>query len=306
MARGGVGRRPDESMTLLVEIMERPLDPAYAAAAAARGDRPRRRRPWNTVVTGVAALVIGALFATSTLTLARGWSGREGNRAELVARIDERRRAVDERSAQIVGTRSQLRALETGALDAAGQERAEIDRLRLAAGDVAVEGPGLRITLDDAAGLAPALGDGPRAGGDEETGRIVYRDLQNLTNDLWASGAEAISINGHRLTSTSAIRFAGRAILVGFRPLARPYVIDAVVGDRERAAFLAGSGGAYLADLRTAFEVRAEAAVQSALTIPPAESVSLRYARVPTGTARAPGAGIGTATGIPDTKDDDG
>ena len=35
-----------------------------------------------------------------------------------------------------------------------------------------------------------------------------------LVNGLWQAGAEAISINGQRLTSTSAIRFAGQAILV--------------------------------------------------------------------------------------------
>ena len=71
-------------------------------------------------------------------------------------------------------------------------------------------------------------------------GRVIAKDLQYVTNALWESGAEAISINGKRLTSTSSIRFAGSAIIVDYRPLTRPYVITAL-GDPQR--FLAFADG---------------------------------------------------------------
>lgn len=265
-------------MTLLTDLMDRPLDPAYAAAAAARGSRPAPSRPWNSALVGVTALVAGLLFATSGLALAKPDPDRGEGRSELVSRIEDRRREVDERSAQVARLRSDVSALEAGALQERGVDTAALSALGAAAGDAAVAGPGLRITLDDAEGLGPAGQGEARAGAHDDTGRIVYRDLQQVTNELWAAGAEAISINGHRLTSTSAIRFAGSAILVNFRPLARPYVVDAVMGQGQTQSFLTGPGGAYLTELRSAYAVRADARAQAELTIPAADSTSLRYA----------------------------
>ena len=57
-------------------------------------------------------------------------------------------------------------------------------------------------------------------------------DLQLVVNALWAAGAEAISINGQRLGPTTAIRFAGEAVLVDFRPVTNPYEISAI-GDPD-------------------------------------------------------------------------
>ncbi|GAB47598.1 DUF881 domain-containing protein [Mobilicoccus pelagius] len=272
--------RPDASMSLLIEIMDRPLDPSYEAAAKARalrGEAPRRR-PWNTAVVGLTALASGLLFATSGLTYARADAGRDG-RVELVERIEQRQQEADEAAARNVALESRLHTLEAGAV---GDDpvAVRLERVRDAAGASPVEGPGLRITLDDAPGLGPVGGGGPRDDTDDDTGRIVYRDLQNVTNDLWAAGAEAVAVNGHRLTSTTAIRFAGRAILVGFRPLARPYVVEAVMGPESQAAYTRGAGGAYLADLRTAFSARAEAHAEARLRLPAADPTRLRYARV--------------------------
>ena len=52
--------------------------------------------------------------------------------------------------------------------------------------------------------------------------------LQLVVNALWAAGAEAVSINGQRLGPTTAIRFAGEAVLVDFRPVTNPYEISAI------------------------------------------------------------------------------
>ena len=59
-----------------------------------------------------------------------------------------------------------------------------------------------------------------------DLGRVLDRDLQEIANALWQAGAEAIAINGQRLTSTSTIRAAGEAILVDFRPVAGPYEVS--------------------------------------------------------------------------------
>ncbi|MFA1236677.1 DUF881 domain-containing protein, partial [Klebsiella pneumoniae] len=89
-------------------------------------------------------------------------------------------------------------------------------------GTVAVTGPGVVVTVDDAPGSQTDARD-----------RVLDLDLQILVNGLWQSGAEAISVNGHRLSNLTAIRGAGEAITVDYRSLTRPYVIEAI-GDRSR------------------------------------------------------------------------
>ena len=58
------------------------------------------------------------------------------------------------------------------------------------------------------------------------------RDIRAVVNQLWAGGAEAIAVNGLRLTATSFIRFAGESVLVDFQPISAPYSIEAI-GDRN-------------------------------------------------------------------------
>ena len=59
-------------------------------------------------------------------------------------------------------------------------------------------------------------------------GRVYDRDLQDVVNALWLAGAEAMSINGQRLTAATAIRSAGEAILVNSRPLSPPSLVHAI------------------------------------------------------------------------------
>src|SRR5690606_12738671 len=89
-----------------------------------------------------------------------------------------------------------------------------------------------------------------------EEGFVQDLDLQVVATALWSAGAEAVAINGHRLTTLSAIRSAGRAILVDLAPLARPYTIEAV-GDPQglQAGLARTTGGAHLAGLRSTFGI---------------------------------------------------
>lgn len=91
-----------------------------------------------------------------------------------------------------------------------------------------MHGPGVKLVVDDAKDTEQG-GGGPReSSGFSDTGRVRDRDMQRVVNGLWESGAEAVSINGQRLTSLSAIRAAGDAILVDNKPLVPPYTVLAV------------------------------------------------------------------------------
>ena len=275
--------RPDNSMTLITEMMERPLDPGYAAAAE------RRQGSGLPAATGlrsptliIAAILIGALLGISALALRPPAANKV--KSDLVARIEDRRAHADSQTRRIDTLRSEINAAQAAALTAESQTglAAELSQLELAAGTVPVTGPGLVLTVDDApaqpAAIAPDAD--PRTATGPDQGKVIARDLQIIVNGLWDGGAEAISINGHRLTSRAAIRSAGEAILVNYRPLTRPYVITAI-GDPGGLGveFADNSGGSYLQSLKSNYQIRGDIKTVPSVLVPGEPTLSLQEAR---------------------------
>ncbi len=113
-----------------------------------------------------------------------------------------------------------------------------------------------------------------------DTGRVRDRDMQRVVNGLWESGAEAISINGQRLTALSAVRAAGDAILVDNRPLVPPYTVLAVGdGDRLSTGFQNSADGLYLHALQENYGIRTGISVEGDVRLPAAPSVIVRTAQ---------------------------
>ena len=91
--------------------------------------------------------------------------------------------------------------------------------LRQRTGAVPLAGPGIRITIrEQSSGASPSM--------------LADEDLLLLLNDLWASGAEVISLNGIRLTDSSSVYRAGLNVRVDGRVTQMPLVVDAI-GDTE-------------------------------------------------------------------------
>ena len=112
---------------------------------------------------------------------------------------------------------------------AAQQVTAQLSDQRSIAGLTALHGPGLTVLLHD--------GADPNDPNDRSLGWTVhYQDLQDIVNLLWASGAEAISVNGQRVVPTTAFHYAGVNILVNNASrLSGPYTVTAV-GDPSALA----------------------------------------------------------------------
>jgi uncharacterized protein YlxW (UPF0749 family) len=279
------GRRPDESMTLITSMMERPLDPGYAAAAERREQAglPRATSLRSGTVL-VVAVVTGLLLTLAALSLRVPQTEAVRIRNDLVAQIEARRAEADRQAAQIQALQrevNQLQAAQLGAGESELQQR--LAALDLISGSSPVTGPGLRLTLDDAVDSGPADPNAsPRDQGDINDKRVFAKDMQFVVNGLWQAGAEAIAVNGQRLTSRSAIRNAGDAILVNYRPLARPYVIE-VIGDAGdlQVEFADNGGGAYTRALQDNYGIRVSMDEVSRLTLPGATSLSVRSATVP-------------------------
>lgn len=284
---GASARRPDASMSLLTDVLFNPVDPGYAEAAARRraidpaddtapSGPPRRRG----IALALCLVALGVLLAAAAAQVRdRAPSVARANQA-LLEEIDQRTAATSQLEDDVTSLQREVdRARVNGLrLTTIGREAADgLDDVERAAGVTPVEGPGIRVTVDD----AELDESGPAAPPmDPDLGRVLDRDLQLVVNGLWAAGAEAIAVNGQRLSALSAIRGAGDAILVDFRPLSPPYSVLAV-GDPTtlRSGFLDGSAGQLLRLYRETYQIRYQVEDESDISLSGASSTTLRYAR---------------------------
>ena len=290
-------RAPDASMSLLNQVIRSPLDPGYRMVAELRsrvGARPRS--PASRALLAAVALGLGLATTTATIALRAPEPSVLAARDLLEQQITERTTALEQQRKDNAALAQEIVALQASVLatdDSPLAEQLAADSLR--SGATALTGPGLRLTLSD----APM--DGLEVDPDK---RVQDVDLQIIVNGLWAAGAEAISVNGQRLTATTAIRTAGSAILVDLTPLIGPYVVEAIGSSADMQTGLARTAaGQHLATLHTTYGIGTKVSSENRLTLPAARLAVLRSASVPFGVPRLTGSatngpfGTGTPTG---------
>jgi uncharacterized protein YlxW (UPF0749 family) len=175
--------------------------------------------------------------------------------------------------------RKDVEARQRKALEQHGGDEAEV--AGLLSGALPVHGPGIKLVVDDAKDTQDSDSGGPRqSSGFSDNGRVRDRDLQRVVNGLWESGAEAVSVNGQRLTSLSAIRAAGDAILVDNKPLVPPYTLLALgPGKTLSRTFQDSADGQYLQVLQENYGVRTSINTQDEVRLPAAPSLIVRTAK---------------------------
>lgn len=186
---------------------------AYASDYPPTAQRSEISPRWwasSVAVSAVVTLLITAAL-TSTNLLA---PAQRTQQTELASRVSTLRQSVTTATQVNNRERTELKALAARQLKQSKQGRALLSQLtaaEVAAGATAISDTGVCITISTGAST-----------------RFSDRDLQRLVNELWLRGAKAISVNGIRLTSRSAIRTAGSAILVSYRPIDWPYQLCVV------------------------------------------------------------------------------
>jgi uncharacterized protein YlxW (UPF0749 family) len=229
------------TMPLLTLITQQALDEDYRHAAERRKaglSGPRVGRPWVTAAVVVA--VFGVLVSTAAVQTSRNADVNDASRKTLITRIENQRDRVARQQDRIASLRARNnRAGDNLTRLNAGVEAAEarLGRLQVFTGFVAVRGEGVRVMVDDA-----ETGD--------PNGIVRDSDLALLVNALWSAGAEAIGINGQRVTAMSGIELVGSAIEVNSVGIAPPYIVLAI-GDRGslQANFYDTSSGLAFDDL---------------------------------------------------------
>jgi uncharacterized protein YlxW (UPF0749 family) len=216
------------STQLLVDLVTNTLDPGYAAATRLRGPNPSRRW-YDRPAVAIGCALIGFTLIVAYIHTHRGAPEAETVHDGLVARVHDAQDTDDRLAAREQQLNGALSALRDQALSGDKALSRQLDRAQLLVGQAAATGPGVQVVLKEP---APDTGTPPPGRGgtipDGRTNILTDRDVRSVVNELWADGAEAISVNDVRLTPTSAIRFAGDAVLVDFAPITSPYTVRAI------------------------------------------------------------------------------
>jgi len=171
---------------------------------------------------------------------------------ELIAMIKNLEDERDKITQELQASRGRLNEIEQklGQGDAQTRELSQqLQEARVQAGLIAMKGPGVAVTLSDSK---------RRPGPDEDAYFFIVHDvdLQSLVNELFAAGAEAVSVNDQRIITRSSIRCVGPSVLVNTVQLASPFVVKCIgaakdiesgltmpSGFRDSMAMLIRSGG---------------------------------------------------------------
>jgi uncharacterized protein YlxW (UPF0749 family) len=263
----------------LTETFRNPLDAGYAEAAVRRTrrdpDAPRRLMAGRIART-VVLIATGFLLMVAYQQTAKGQPDSSRTRAGLVTDVKNLQVETDQLQKQADQLRDQVSKERDAALAAAGADASQLSRLELATGVTKVHGGGAVVKLADAPAPVDPVTGKPTGKND---GQIFDRDLQQVANELWHDGAEAIAINGERLTATSTIRTAGSTILVDFRPIVSPYEVTAIgPGDLDRR-FSDSQTGRLFRAFATNYGMKVSTRAQGDLTLPAAADPQLHYAQ---------------------------
>ncbi len=244
------------------------VDPDYARVARSASPPAHVRRTGARAGMWVVLLVLGLVVVTSGAEVRSTASQTARERDALVAQINQRKAVIAASTARLETLRAEVSGLQgTASLDT--QRNADLlaglAQARTLTGAAAVTGPGVRVVVDN----APPSRSG-------NAGKVLDSDLQLLVNGLWQAGAEAITINGNRLTALSAVRTAGSAITVNYQSLSSPYVVQAIGNPATLPArFVDTAAGQAWLDLQTNFGIRFDLRRADAMVLPAAPAPRL-------------------------------
>jgi uncharacterized protein YlxW (UPF0749 family) len=239
--------------------------------------RIQTQEQWIMPVTAM-SLVLGFMVSLSWVT--------ESHRSERLERLDPDQRtrvatgAVDldkfeSLSTEVKDLREQKSKLEKAVFNQTAQGQLaeqEVQKAELLAGLTPLEGPGVQITLRDST-------KGPEKFGGilAVTSDSIIHDLDVLkvVNELYATGAEAISVNGRRVVSGTSFRCVGTTILVDGVRIASPVVIRAI-GDAQTLVGGMNLPGGVLSEIRQSDPAMVEMTPMKEIQLQPYEGTTQR------------------------------
>jgi uncharacterized protein YlxW (UPF0749 family) len=183
----------------------------------------------SILVVAAVAMATGFLVAGQVKVQLLTPSNQVARYQALVRSVQDLEATNSSSRQKIAAIRAQIDALEAEAAQRSAATQAlqsQVADLRAHAGLTRLHGPGVKVDLMN--GIP-----GPDQAG--QTGYLVnFQDVQDITNLLFAQGAEGISVSGRRITPLSAFSgSAGQVVIDQGPPISSPIKVLAV-GDRNR------------------------------------------------------------------------
>lgn len=245
-------------------------------AGGSLGTRVRAIPSWQ-VTLGLALLGLGFLIAAQLATERPRVRYTTQERAPLIEIAIDLQEDQEALSARILQLRESIQELEQagqGTNAAIRELNDQLEEARLAAGLIPLRGSGFVFQLEDS--VQP-----PGPDENELDYLVSGRDLRTMVEELWRAGAEAIAINGERLTPTTAIIEIGGVVLANSAYLAPPYQVTALGPDDLYDRLTASDGFAdFVRARQDGYGIRITYADPEEVDLPAfAGTVTLRHAR---------------------------
>lgn len=142
---------------------------------------------------------------------------------------------------------------------------------KMNAGLIALTGPGLRITLDDSKRVV--------IGEEDPNSYFIHEQyIREILNALWNGGAEAIAVNGQRVTTHTEVFCGGSFIQINGTRQMPPYLIETIGDSRNLTAALNFYVWDRLGELQEQYGITRKLDVLDKVMIPAGKLREYRYA----------------------------
>ncbi len=189
-----------------------------------RLSRRVRAIPTWQITLGGALLVLGFLIAAQLSAQGPRIRYTSQERSPLVETALELQRQQDALKLDIVELRASVQQLEQqgqGTTQLVRELNGRLEDARIAAGLIPLTGTGIVLQLADS---SQPMADS----GNEEDYLVTARDIRTVIAELWLAGAEAVSVNGERVTVSTGVLDIGHSILLNSAYLSPPYQVSAI------------------------------------------------------------------------------
>ncbi len=231
------------STSLLDAIVEGALDDDYYEV---RGGRYSKARSFGTWRTALVLAFFGAVVAIAAIQTQSNRSSVQAQRSVIESSIVAERESLAEKDTVLADIEEQILDLQ----QAQDARSGELTKQGLV-GIYGVEGPGVSVVLRNGAE------------------RVSVYEIQQAVNALWGSGAEAVSVNGERITTFSAIATANNVVMVNYQAVSPPYILLAIGADLK-PEFELTKTGRYLENLADGGQLNLDVKEYDRLYIGPA------------------------------------
>jgi uncharacterized protein YlxW (UPF0749 family) len=224
---------------------------------------------------GIVCIILGFVITLQLKSVLHNYGGTEQiQRSDsLLSELNNQKDINADLLEQILQMREEIGSYRNKASESSDYAEVlseQLSKAELLSGMLDVEGTGVILTLNDSK---------EKSDQNPENYIIHDDDLRKVVNELFASGAEAVSINGDRLISTSSIRCVGPVILINGNKYTPPFEIRAI-GNPETLKAAVNLRGGVVDILRSLWKIEVDVKEYETVLIPKYKGViNFKYAK---------------------------